>query len=82
MDYYDIFYSHGIIGFILFFVPYIYILIDSFRLKRDFDFNHYMIYTSVFLIIILTFFTGHIIVAPAVSSIVVMIILLLSKSNT
>ena len=77
MDYYDIYYSHGLIGFIIFmFIP-IYVLLKFAFQKRIYDFNMHMINTSLLLVIFLSFFTGHIITAPAVSIIVIMIILYL-----
>ncbi len=76
MDYFDIFYNHGIMGFIIFFIPYIMILINIFK-KKDklFDFERYMSYISIFLIVILSLFTGHIITAPSVSIVIIYILI-------
>lgn len=79
MDYFDIFYSHGIIGFILFFsivLPIIYKLLVDYQ-KRNYE--RFMLMTSFVLIIFLSFFTGHIITAPSVSLISVILILYLGK---
>ena len=79
MDYFDIFYSHGIIGFILFFsivLPIIYKLLVDYQ-KRNFE--RFMLMTSFILIVFLSFFTGHIITAPSVSLISVILILYLGK---
>ena len=75
MDYVDVYYSHGIIGFIVFFSAYIYVLVDIFKEKSKINFERYMFITSFILILVLSLFTGHIIVAPAVSLIAVAIIL-------
>ncbi len=73
MDYFDIFYSHGIIGFIIYFITTIYVLIKN-RIKDKLTYEKYMYKTSLLLIILLSLLTGHIITAPSVSLIVVMII--------
>ena len=81
MDYFDILYSHGIVGFFLMFSIYGIVLykISKKRLPKTFE-NH-MLKTSILLIIILSLFTGHIITAPAVSIIAIAIILNISKRN-
>ena len=73
MDYFDIFYHHGIIGFLLYFSIIIYLLWKKIKFNKSFE--GLMLKTSFLLIIILSFFTGHIITAPAVSIIVAAIIL-------
>lgn len=80
MDYYDIYYSQGILGFIIFFSCYIYILVDIFRNKIILNYENIMLILSVFLIIVLSLFSGHIITAPAVSIFVCVILLNLKKS--
>ena len=80
MDYFDIFYRHGIIGFILFFLPLIYYL----KNKKTNITNKYTklnILTSVSLIFILAFFSGHIFLAPATSIIVIMILIIYDQNN-
>lgn len=81
MDYFDIYYSHGIIGFILFFGIYGYIFYLIMKDRRKLDFEQYMLYVSVILSIFLSFFTGHIITAPAVSILVTVLLLMLTKSK-
>lgn len=81
IDYYDIYYSHGLIGFIVFFSIYIYVLIDLIKGKHTIDFNRCMISISLFLVIILSMFSGHIITAPAVSLFVAIIIIYLKEKN-
>ena len=75
MDYFDIFFSHGIVGAIIIIGIYLYILYKVLSTDRKIDFENYMIKLSIFLILLLSFFTGHIITAPAVSIIAVILIL-------
>ena len=79
MDYFDIFYHHGIIGFLVYFIILIYLIRKRIRFNKTYE--DYMLRTSFFLIIVLSFFTGHIITAPAVSIIVSIIILKLFKNK-
>ena len=81
MDYFDIFYSHGIIGSILFFGMYIYLIYKILHKRKSFDFKQYMLYASLVLIIILSLFTGHIINAPSVSIIVIYLLMLLQYKD-
>ena len=81
MDYFDIFYSQGIIGFILYFSIVLYVLNKILENKTDFSYERYMLQASLFLIIVLSFFTGHIITAPSVSILSVIILLSLSKRD-
>lgn len=77
MDYFDIFYSHGLIGFIIFMIVPLYVLLKFALQKRVYNFDMYVTNISFLLIIFLSFFTGHIITAPAVSLLVVIIFLYL-----
>lgn len=81
MDYFDIYYNHGIIGFILFFGMYGYLFYLIMKEKKKLDFEQYMLYISVLLSIFLSFFTGHIITAPAVSILVTVLLLMLAKQK-
>ena len=81
MDYFDIYLNHGIIGFIIFFSVYLYILVQTTKIKRKLNFNLYMLNVSMLLILFLSLFTGHIITAPAVSLIVVVIIMMLQIND-
>ncbi len=78
MDYFDIFYHHGIIGFIIYFSIIVYLIIKNIKFNKTFE--GYMYKTSFLLAIILSFFTGHIITTPSVSIIVA--ILLIKIFNT
>lgn len=81
MDYFDIFYSHGIVGFLIFMglvVPVIYnILIKD----SKYNYERCMLLVSFILVVFLAFFTGHIITAPSVSLISCIIILYLDKRD-
>ena len=81
MDYFDIYYSHGFIGFILYFGIYVYVLFNVLKDKQKTYFNRCMRLVSLLLIIILSMFTGHIITGPAVSFIAAIIIVMLAKRN-
>lgn len=75
MDYFDILYSHGIVGFILVFSIYGIVLYKISRERPHLTYNNFMLKLSVLLIIILSLLTGHIITAPAVSLIAIILIL-------
>ncbi len=75
MDYFDVFYHHGIIGFIIFFIIYGIVVIKTLNKKKKTDFNQIMLYTSFLLILTLSLFSGHIIIAPSVNIIVISLIL-------
>ena len=76
MDYIDIFLRQGIIGFTIYMVIYLYFLILAIkRYLESKSFTKKVTYLlACFLTIILSFFTGHIIMAPAVSILVVLIL--------
>jgi len=81
MDYFDIYYSHGLIGFIFFFGTYLYILIKVLKEKQKLTYDRYMLLTSLLLILFLSFFTGHIIISPAVSIFVISIIFIINHDK-
>lgn len=79
MDYFDIYYSHGLIGFLIYYIIVLYLLykvLNNYKIK---GYNNTMKILSLFLIIFLSFFTGHIMTAPSVSFISIIIILSLCK---
>lgn len=82
MDYYDVFYSTGLVGCLLFFIPYLYILYQIYKsLKtKKFNFIRYMNVVSLILILLLSLFSGHVITSPSVS-IYCIIILFFNLSN-
>lgn len=81
MDYFDIYFSHGIIGFIIYFSISISILIKILSNKINKSYQRLMYETSLFLIIILSLFTGHILTAPSPSILVIIIVLSINKKQ-
>lgn len=79
MDYFDIFYSHGIIGFIIYFSIVLYAVYCILINRKQNGYENGMRYLSFFLIAFLAFMTGHIITAPSVSIIAVLMILSLEE---
>ncbi|MBR1937171.1 MAG: O-antigen ligase family protein [Bacilli bacterium] len=79
MDYFDIYYSHGLIGFTIFFTITMYVLYKILDNKKTRSYDELMLTTSLLLIILLSFFTGHIITSPSVSLLCVIIIVSLEK---
>ena len=81
MDYFDIFYSHGILGFILYYTIIIYIFIKLFKNKKQINFDQYMIYTAITISLLLAFFTGHIHTSPSVSILLALLMILIYKKH-
>ena len=79
MDYFDIFYSHGIIGFALYFGIYLYVLIQILKVKQKLTYERCMKLVALLLILLLSMFTGHIITGPAVSLIAAILIIELDE---
>ena len=75
MDYFDIFYREGIIGFILFFIPVI-IVITKFLKNYKNNFDNLNIFISILLIFLLALFQGHIFITPAISIFVALIFII------
>ena len=81
MDPIDVFYRHGIIGFLLYFGTVLLIILPIFKnlfQKRNKG-QELVFKSSLFLMILLAFFTGHILLAPAVSIYVVYLLVYLEK---
>lgn len=81
MDYFDIYYSHGLIGFLLFFGIYGYVVVQIFRSIKKVTWEMYLTMISFFFVVILSLFTGHMITAPAVSIFVVFLLLSLDQNR-
>ena len=79
MDYFDIYYSHGVVGFLIVFIVSIYSLYKVLEKRQLLTYRKYMLNLSLLLMLFLSFFTGHIITAPSVS--IICIILILSMST-
>ena len=73
MDYFDIFYREGIIGFILFFIPVIYMIVMFFK-NNSINFVSVNTFISILLIMLLALFQGHIFITPAISIFVALIL--------
>lgn len=68
IDYFEVFYRHGIVGFIIYFsvfIKFLYIVIKKALAKFNLINIEYL--TSIILILLLSLFSGHILVTPAVS---------------
>ncbi len=75
MDYFEVFYRHGIIGFIIFYSLFFRFIYDTIKKIIDnFNFYNYMSLISIILILFLALFSGHILVASAVSIFVSLLI--------
>ena len=81
MDLFDIYYNHGIIGFIVFITIILYVFINVIKKRSKSNYEKYMLSLSALLILVLSYVTGHIITAPAVDIIAVIILLSLMKRN-
>ena len=79
MDYFDIFFSHGIVGFLIFFTISIYMLYKIIEKSKKHSYQNLMLNTSIIFIGFLAFFTGHIIIAPSVSLLCIIIIISTAK---
>ena len=75
IDYFDLLYRNGIVGFIIYFIVLLPIIINSFKGKiksiKDLEFK-----TSIILILLLAIFSGHVLITPAVSIFVALIFVL------
>lgn len=76
MDYFDILFRHGIIGFMIYISIFVYFLIKSIKHTIYLKNIPYKICNglSLFLIVLLSFITGHVLLAPAVSIFVALIL--------
>lgn len=81
MDYFDIYYNYGIIGFIIYFGIILTLLYKILITKTKHSYERYMMNTSLIIIILLSLLTGHIITAPSVSLIVTIILLSLNDNK-
>lgn len=75
IDYFDLLYRNGIVGFIIYFIVLLPIIINSFKGKiksiKDLEFK-----TSIILILLLAIFSGHVLITPAVSIFVALVFVL------
>lgn len=80
IDYFDILYREGIVGFILYFIPIIYIIIKTLKNIKITQENINIIGVSS-LIVFLAFFQGHIFITPAISIFVALILVINSMNK-
>ncbi|MBD8070546.1 O-antigen ligase family protein [Bacillus sp. PS06] len=72
MDLHDLFYSLGIFGFLLYILPFVYVLFQILKwlllhLKTNLNLEHSLVGTSLLLGLGIAITAGHVITAPAVS---------------
>lgn len=81
IDYFDIFYRNGIIGLIMYtYILYTYILKNKPK-KNNKTLLNTQYNTSILLILLLSLFSGHVLVAPPVSIFVVLILSIIIKGG-
>lgn len=74
IDYFEIFYRHGLVGFILYFAVFIKVLALVFKkIFQKLNLLNVEYLTSIILILLLSLFSGHILVTPAVSIYIVLL---------
>lgn len=81
MDYFDIFYRHGIVGFILYFLPVFYVMKKIVFYFKNLNFVKLNILVSIILIFTLALFQGHVFLSPT-ASIFASLILSLTYNNS
>jgi len=80
IDPFDILFRHGILGFILYFLPFVYYI--YFGIKKYFykyDFSNFPYFISLLISILLMSLSGHVLTSPAVSFYLALIILYLNN---
>ena len=80
IDYFEVFYRQGILGFIIYLYPIIGIIKHSLHKLKEKKLINLEFKTSYLLILLLGLFSGHIFVTPAVSIFVVLVIILSFES--
>ncbi len=76
MDYFDILFRHGVVGFIIYMGIFIFFLYKTFKFTYNVKDNSYKMcnYLSLTLIILLSLITGHVLLAPSVSIFVAIVL--------
>jgi len=77
-DVFDIFFTFGIFGFIVYFLPIIYLLVITIKkilknIKILFESNMWFYSTSIIMALLISFMSGHVLLAPSVSIYLVLI---------
>lgn len=78
MDFFDVFYRHGVIGFFLFILPFFVILGKVCRntwIKKEKKTEDFCFALSMMIVFFTSSFVGHVLVAPAVSVFVVFLVI-------
>jgi hypothetical protein len=82
MDYFDIYYRNGVIGFIVILSPLVLLIYKLSKERRKIN-NLYIYITSITLGLLLALITGHIITAPGVSIYIALILsIIYTKENS
>ena len=82
MDYFEVFYRHGFIGCIIFYIIMIPLFITCIKTKNNKSLLKTEFITSFILMLLLGLFSGHIFIMPSVSIYVAIILIIyLSKDN-
>lgn len=81
IDYFEIFYRSGIVGFIIFFMLFIPLIIKCFKKILKFNFINMQYLTILILIMLLSFFQGHILITPSVSIYVALFIIFILNNS-
>ncbi|MBR5663044.1 MAG: O-antigen ligase family protein [Bacilli bacterium] len=74
MDYFEVFYRHGLIGCIIFYLVFIPFIVTFFKTKQDKSLLNIEFKLSIVLILLLSLFSGHVLVTPSISIFVALII--------
>lgn len=87
MDPIDVFYSFGIIGFLIYWLPYVVLaIIVAYRLitqfKQNATFTNYLTGLSIFMLLGISFIAGHVFSAPAVSIYIAILVAQLYQSTS
>jgi hypothetical protein len=81
IDYFEIFYRSGIIGFIIYFILFIPLLVKSFKKLKNINFVNIQYLNILILVLLLAFFQGHILITPSVSIYVSLFIIFLLNDS-
>ena len=85
MDYFDILFLNGIMGFVLYFMPFLVLIIEYIKIIKIYKIKQ-IINTKIIILLFdfglimgTSFFTGHVLTAPSVTTYLAMIVLQLDK---
>jgi len=81
IDYFDILYRNGIIGFILYFSILLPIIIKTIKKTKTKNLKNIEFKTCILLILLLSLFSGHVLITPAVSIFVSLIITIILQGG-